>query len=749
MSRILRSTASAYSGLAASRRIPGVCATCWSGFASRCTIPSANLAPAHHVPASAPLSTSTRGSDPQQFEKTVYARFKNQALSQKPWEEIESQMAPFGVKDMDHLRREEKLFLRSLKAVLSQKEPSSAPGNNRNLLDTLRLAYIRGDLKGLSSQIYYLFRNFLIRDRFSKPVSNAQRRLLDLRYPWEWFPATRAMQRTIHLHVGPTNSGKTYHALKALENAETGVYCGPLRLLAHEIYTRLQAKGKPCALVTGEEQRIPEDTDQYFISCTVEMTPLNHVVDVAVIDEIQMMADVDRGSAWTAAFLGVMAKEVHLCGEERTVELIQSICASIGDNCVIHRYKRLTPLKAAPRALGKTFQNLEKGDCIVSFSRFSIHAIKHKVEQETGRRCAVIYGGLPPETRAHQAALFNDPDNDYDFLVASDAVGMGLNLEIQRIIFEGVSKHDGTEVRELTVSEIRQIGGRAGRFKTARDAIISSRTAGEDSPGAPGADAEKLVERAVAEEEKVGYVTTLDPLDLGSVRENLWKHARQIRSAVIFPPSAFVEKFASFFPSDTPLSFVLMRIQEVALVSQRFQLVINDDFLAILDAVHEFPLPVSDRLVLMASPANLRAIGGIEALRGMARCLAEKRGGNILDMPEINLEVLSAKPADLTEEQNSVYLSHLEALHHAVVLYLWMSYRFPRVFVSQALAFHVRDLVQEKISEYLATMSYTGRSDDDRRARHRRLVRERMERRRSILGEEAEDMQVGEEGPGQ
>ncbi|KAL2111440.1 hypothetical protein VUR80DRAFT_10105 [Thermomyces stellatus] len=744
MSRILRSAASACSKLAAPGTAPGLCATCWNGFFPGRAIPSVTHAPAHHVPTPAPFHSRAAASSTSQFERTVLLRFRSVALSQRPWEEIEKEVAPFGIKNMDHLKREEILFIRSLKAVMRRGGSDSSPLGGRSLFDTLRLAYIRGDVKGLSSQLYYLFRNFLLRNRFSKPVNNSQRRLMDLRYPWEWFPATRALHRTIHLHVGPTNSGKTYHALKALENAETGVYCGPLRLLAHEVYTRLTAKGKACALITGEEQRFPEDTDRYFISCTVEMAPLNHILDVAVIDEIQMMADPDRGSSWTAAFLGVQAKEVHLCGEERTVDLVKSICASIGDNCVVHRYNRLTPLKTAPKSLGKRLDKLEKGDCIVSFSRLSIHALKAAVERETGRRCAIIYGSLPPETRTQQAALFNDPNNDYDFLVASDAVGMGLNLDIRRIIFETLTKHDGFDFRDLTVSEIRQIGGRAGRFKTARDAVISSHTTGDGDT----ATVEKHAKRAAEDEEKVGLVTTLDPADLGGVRSKLWKDAKQIRAAAIVPPVAFIEKFASFFPSDTPLSFILMRIQEVATTSDRFQLCIKDDFLMILDAIQEFPLSISDRLVLMTAPVTLRAYGSREAIRAVARCLSEGRGGHILDMPEIHLEVLDAKPEELTPEMTAIYLSHLESLHHAVVLYLWVSYRFPRIFTAQALAFHVRDLVQQRINDHLASVRFTDEAGAARRFRQRRRADRRMRLRRELLGEQAvDDLSIGE-GPG-
>jgi ATP-dependent RNA helicase SUPV3L1/SUV3 len=159
------------------------------------------------------------------------------------------------------------------------------------------------------------------------------------------------------------------------------------------------------------------------------MAPLGGEIDVAVIDEIQMISDGenDRGHAWTAALLGIPAKEVHLCGEERAVPLIQDIAAWLGEELIIHRYERLSPLKVMHTPLS-SLHDLQKGDCIVAFSVQEIHVLRKQIEKQTGKRVAIVYGTLPPETRAQQARLFNDPNNDYDFLVASDAVGMGLNL---------------------------------------------------------------------------------------------------------------------------------------------------------------------------------------------------------------------------------------------------------------------------------------------------------------------------------
>jgi ATP-dependent RNA helicase SUPV3L1/SUV3 len=292
------------------------------------------------------------------------------------------------------------------------------------------------------------------------------RTAVDFRRIADSFPLARKMRRKLILHVGPTNSGKTHTALRTLAAARVGAYGGPLRLLAHEIYERLntgqivplgaetadnyevdetsnldvQVPGtpravlkhgntlfaRPCSLITGDEMRHVDGATLY--SCTVEMLSLDKRYDVVVIDEIQMIADSQRGPAWTAAVLGTAAEELHLCGEERAVPIIEALAKITGDELIVNRYQRLSPLEIAPRSLERDLTRIRKGDCIVTFSRNSIFNLKKVIEEKTGLRCAVVYGRLPPEIRAEQAALFNDPHSGFDVLVASDAIGMGLNL---------------------------------------------------------------------------------------------------------------------------------------------------------------------------------------------------------------------------------------------------------------------------------------------------------------------------------
>jgi Helicase conserved C-terminal domain len=263
---------------------------------------------------------------------------------------------------------------------------------------------------------------------------------LVLPHPAEWHPMARQVHRRIFMHVGPTNSGKTYHALRALAGARYGCYAGPLRLLATEIFSRFN-KGdiaplaadptikhpRVCNLVTGEDIKII-DEEAGLMSCTVEMIPLTQKFDVVVIDEIQMIAHPDRGNGWTQALLGLNAEEIHLCGEESAVELVQELVRPTGDEVIVNRYERLTPLQMAPESMKGELKGVRPGDCIVAFSRNQIFAIKALVEEKTGLRCAVAYGKLPPEVRVEQANKFNEGGNEYPVLVASDAIGMGLNL---------------------------------------------------------------------------------------------------------------------------------------------------------------------------------------------------------------------------------------------------------------------------------------------------------------------------------
>jgi len=639
---------------------------------------------------------------PERVDEIILADFGRLRSYLNEWSpKVSAEAEGWGVSSLEELEQWAEKFETKLRAgkVNAGNKGTSSKTAGLSIFERLRSEFLNNGGRGLVGEMKYTFASFIIESRFSAEDIRNQEYLADLRYPLEWFPATRAMQREIHLHVGPTNSGKTYHALKRLEAAESGIYAGPLRLLAHEVYTRLQAKGKKCALITGEERRIPEDCEFIMNSCTVEMVPLNANVEVAVIDEIQMMGNAERGWAWTQAFLGVMAKEVHLCGELRTIPLIQDLCAATGDSLKIHRYERLSPLEAMDKSLNGDLSKLEKGDAIIVFTRLGIHAMKREIERKTGKRCAVIYGSLPPETRAQQANLFNDPNNEYDYLVASDAVGMGLNLSIKRIVFEATSKSDGKTQRTLEISDIKQIGGRAGRYKSAAQAITN-----DDGSNTEGPAADKTITQLQSPKNAtttVGLVTALEDFDMKVVKKAMATDVEPLKTAGIFPPATILARFAAYFPSSTPFSYILLRLHQICSVHPRYHLCSYKDQIAIADVIQPFAMTINDRMTFINAPANLRDENMIRVVQAFAKCIADQSGGELLDIGAINLELIDR------DGHGKEFLYSLEALHKALTLYLWLSYRFAGIFRSQHLAFHVKELLEAKIDKHLGEVELT------------------------------------------
>ncbi|ORZ12914.1 P-loop containing nucleoside triphosphate hydrolase protein [Lobosporangium transversale] len=464
------------------------------------------------------------------------------------------------------------------------------------------------------------------------------REIADLRHPAEWTPRARLLKRKIIMHVGPTNSGKTHNALIKLREAESGAYLSPLRLLAHEIFDRMNASGTPCNLVTGEERRYgvynekgePMPYAAKVTSCTVEMVSFERRIDVAVIDEIQMLADPERGWAWTAALLGLPAKEIHLCGEPTVVKLVENICKLTNEEVIVNRYDRLSKLEVQDESLRGNLKKVQKGDCVVTFSRKNIFMLKQAIEAETGLRCAVAYGGLPPESRSAQAKLFNDPTSGYDVLVASDAIGMGLNLNIRRIIFEALEKFDGQNVRQLSLTQIKQIAGRAGRFGT---------------------------------EYAIGKATTLLQSDIPILKRALATPMIEIPRAGIQPLPEKIEEFSVQMPG-APFSHVLKMFEMMSLNSRLFfpSLLKNMIVTEVLDHIN---LPVRIRIPFTSAPIQTRDIFVVAAAQKMARAVST---GRPLTIDEVaNLPKEKAKKDDKLME-----LKHLETTHRIIMLYLWL-----------------------------------------------------------------------------
>lgn len=265
------------------------------------------------------------------------------------------------------------------------------------------------------------------------------------------------MSRWFVLHIGPTNSGKTYQAIQALEKAKSGVYLGPLRLLALEMYDKLNRDETPCNLLTGEEC-IREEGAAHTAS-TIELANYTAHYETAVIDEAQMVTDPFRGDKWFRAIYCLNADEMHVCLAPEARELICRMLESFNAPYTVVEHQRLAPLRYA--GLFRKTTDAQPGDALIVFSRKAVLAVSAELEK-SGIHASVIYGALPPVSRREEVRRF--ASGETTVVVATDAIGMGISLPIRRIIFCETSKYDGKNRRSLNSGEIKQIAGRAGRY---------------------------------------------------------------------------------------------------------------------------------------------------------------------------------------------------------------------------------------------------------------------------------------------
>lgn len=274
--------------------------------------------------------------------------------------------------------------------------------------------------------------------------------------PKDEYPLARRIKRKFYIHLGDTNTGKTYNAIEKLKSAKKGLYLSPLRILALEIFERLNNDNVICDLSTGEEEVIKLGATH--MSCTIEKANLKQDYDIVVIDEIQMINDSQRGNAWTRALLGLKCREIHICGALNSKDILKTIIEDCGDEYEIKEYKRNTPLEVQYKSFN--YKDVNDGDALIVFSKKRVLEIA-KQYADNGIKTSIIYGALPPEVRKMQYNQFIN--KEANVLVSTDAIGMGVNLPIKRIVFMSIKKFDGDDVRELTSQEVKQVAGRAGR----------------------------------------------------------------------------------------------------------------------------------------------------------------------------------------------------------------------------------------------------------------------------------------------
>ena len=369
------------------------------------------------------------------------------------------------------------------------------------------LAYLRRAMPGRICQETL----FTLYPRFRQhKVKNKILELVPMRPEME-FSEVREMRRRFILHIGPTNSGKTFQSLERLKLAERGVYLGPLRLLALEVYEQMKKSGVPCAMRTGQE--CIEEEDSRVTASTIEMADFDEDYDIAVIDEARMVTDPDRGHSWTKAILGLRAGEIHICMSPAAEQAVIHLIELCGDDYEIQRYIRKTELICEEEPF-RFPEDVKQGDALIVFSKKSVLDVAGRLEEQRVD-ASVIYGSLPPEIRRRQMRQFNSGRTKV--VVATDAIGMGLNLPVRRIVFLQADKYDGVSRRPLLVSEIKQIAGRAGRFGIYNSGYVNAM--GKE-------ELEYIRERYEAQEEPVTQVNLGFPqilLDIDAPLDELLK----------------------------------------------------------------------------------------------------------------------------------------------------------------------------------------------------------------------------------
>ena len=255
--------------------------------------------------------------------------------------------------------------------------------------------------------------------------------------------------------LGPTNTGKTYFAIETMLSFESGMIGFPLRLLAREVYDKIIKKINPnkVALITGEEKIIPSNAKYYL--CTVESMPIDKNLEFVAVDEIQMCADHERGHIFTDRLLNLRGEKLTMFLGSNT---IKTIISQLDADIEFIKKERLSKLSYVGH---KKISRIDRKSAVIAFSTEEVYAIAELIRRQKGG-AAIVMGSLSPRTRNSQVELYQS--GDVDFLVATDAIGMGINMDLDHIFFSNIKKFDGKKLRRLNLSEIGQIAGRAGRY---------------------------------------------------------------------------------------------------------------------------------------------------------------------------------------------------------------------------------------------------------------------------------------------
>ena len=441
------------------------------------------------------------------------------------------------------------------------------------------------------------------------------------------FPLARELRRKLVLHIGPTNSGKTYQAMKALEKADTGYYLAPLRLLALEGYESLRKDSVDASLITGEEQLIDEEATH--ISSTIEMLNFEMDVDVCVIDEVQMIDDRDRGWAWANAIIGAPAKEVIMTGSPNCKEAIIALAAYLNEPLEIIDFTRKNPLELLHHAT--PLSEIRPATAVIAFSRANVLRLKQQLSKQY--KVSVVYGNLSPEVRREEARRFREGETE--ILVATDAIAMGLNLPIQTILFSRGDKFDGVSQRPLLPTEVQQIAGRAGRYGM----------------------------------HEKGYVGSLRPEVLNQLKSTFGETPPPIK--IPFNVMANLEhiKLVGGILEENSLEEILNFFVKNMQFNGPFRAANLEDMVEAAKIVDNYDLDLPTKFHLACAPLSLRSPFIVAAYERYLHLL--EKDEFIPYLPPSNLGSFANSMEELLEAEDYV---------KEISLYLWLSYRFEEQF---------------------------------------------------------------------
>ena len=450
-------------------------------------------------------------------------------------------------------------------------------------------------------------------------------------YP-DTFQKARHLQRSVTLYVGPPNSGKTHAAFERLAQALDGAYLAPLRLLALEGRDRLVARGVPCSLLTGEEN-VPAP-EARVVSSTIEMVGTNKPIDVAVIDEAQMIFDASRGWAWTQAIVAVPANEVIIICSAYAVHTIEKLLGLCGERCSVRHFGRKQHVDLLPQPV--PIAALKLGDAVVAFSRRDVLMLRDQISA-SGHPVSVIYGALPPEVRRREAERFSSGESH--ILVATDAIGMGLNLPIQRVLFSTMTKYDGQDDRPLNESEVHQIAGRAGRY-------------------------------GIHEEGFVGVLKEAEPSAARMLKELLAKvpHAPRNFKAPVAPNGWHVDTIAARLHRNRLREVLGVFVEQLKLDDAHFAVAELDQMLLLAEKLDSSApqLTLKERFIYAQAPVDTRTDSQVQEFLDWSSSHA--RTGQ------------AGTPWFLDQVTGHSRLERMEQALRACTLWLWLDLRFPDTF---------------------------------------------------------------------